>query len=134
MRFPENYKELEKLAKQEARKLKKNATPQELANLNFTKLNPSEWEMCIYGQMTGSCLTNRAGELIKLCATKTYIGYFCTIEETELQNKKLPITGSFRRNKYWSPIEVYISENRSNGETFKNRDLIDYLKDTKKRI
>jgi len=48
--------------------LKKHATKKEKSNLNFDKLNYDDAGECIYGQLTGSCGSKRAKELMdKAC-------------------------------------------------------------------
>lgn len=51
--------------------LKQNATKEELSQLNFETLNPDNGRLCIYGQITGDCFSNRAFELIQTCCKTT---------------------------------------------------------------
>lgn len=57
---------------QEAKNLRKLATREEKDQLNLVTLNPrNEWK-CIYGQMTGSCFSDRAEELIVKSCQRVY--------------------------------------------------------------
>jgi hypothetical protein len=56
-------------AKNEIRLLRQNATPEELQKLDFEQLSPTHPKRCIYGQMTGSCYSERAAALLNICAT-----------------------------------------------------------------
>ena len=47
----------------ELKHLKENATPEEIAKLKFDTFNHANGQECIYGQMTGSCISSRAKEL-----------------------------------------------------------------------
>jgi len=66
MKKPLTLKKLIELVTKEAINLKANATQEELDNLNFNCLLPSDSTQCIYGQMTGNCDSKRAVELIRL--------------------------------------------------------------------
>lgn len=58
--------------KHEVESLKKFATPKEIERLDLSRFNPDNQEQCIYGQMTGSCESNRAKELMdKSCVIVT---------------------------------------------------------------
>lgn len=56
--------------KAEAMALKDHATPEEIAKLSFKDLRPDSPIMCIYGQMTGSCKTQRAADLVFACCQR----------------------------------------------------------------
>lgn len=64
--------ELNKLVKQEAINLKKYATKEEIARLNFKDFQYQNAYGCIYGLMTGTCLSDRANDLIIKCCKKVY--------------------------------------------------------------
>ncbi len=51
----------------EAAKLRQYATAEERSRLN-NLLNPLDANRCIYGLMTGSCYSERANVLLRLCA------------------------------------------------------------------
>lgn len=64
--------ELINLVKEEAKKLKELGKDFELERLSFDNLNPSSKSSCIYGQITGSCFSDRAEELIKSSCKRVY--------------------------------------------------------------
>lgn len=126
---------LKKLVIQEAKALKKNATKKELERLNFKNLISTHHEACIYGQMTESCFSDRAFELIKKCTKKMIVGRInsgrggtSVLEEctSVAINKK-------SRSNYFSPIEMFIAQ-KENSENGNNKRLIDYLTGTKKEL
>lgn len=64
----------------EAQALRENATSEEVDLLNRSEFDPEDFNQCIYGQMTGSCQSKRASELIHLCCPRyfkneTYVEY-----------------------------------------------------------
>lgn len=112
----------------EARKLKKELTFDEKANLNYELLEPASKWSCIYGQISGHCHSERAVELIKSCCKMVY---------TPNYNKRDTLTyaipnGSPKkldRNSFWSPIECLIVQS---GQKKNTRKIVEYLKgDTK---
>ena len=115
--------ELKVLVKGEAEKLKKYATPEELAKLNFIKLFFLHGTRCIYGQITGSCFSERAVELLKKCAEP----YSRSLKKYTETNIKSFIQGQFRT--VFSPIEFYIAQ-----EGAKSKALIDFLKGKSKTL
>jgi len=108
---------LKALVKEEAEKLKIHATPEELERLDFKKLSPWFDNLCPYGQMTGSCYSPRAEELLNKCAHAYSIG----LSEFAQANRKTFTEGSNRT--HYSPIEFYIGLVHANPEA-----LIDFLK------
>lgn len=56
--------------KKEARALRKHATKEELANLDIKSFMPQDEELCVYGQLTGTCFSDRAHKLIKSCCIR----------------------------------------------------------------
>lgn len=62
-------KQLVNYVHKEAAKLKANAAPEELGNLDFERLSPLHVNQCIYGEMTGHCESQRALELLSKCAS-----------------------------------------------------------------
>ncbi len=119
MKFPE-------LVIEEATNLKRLATKEELANLDFDQLNPQDARYCIYGQMTGSCWSARTKELIPLCCERVY-------ECDKENNPELTVEGACvlngspigkSRHEYWSPIEVFIAQENKEA----NQMLILFLK------
>lgn len=55
---------------QEIENIKKFATCKEKQNLNFFYFNPYSRYECIYGQLAGSCESDRAIDLIKKCCKR----------------------------------------------------------------
>ena len=118
---------LKSLVIKEAKALKSNATKDELANLNFGRLNPTEHTQCIYGQMTGSCFSPRAEKLIFECATK-FIDGSIDEEVSDVKECRTVDIENGRRDKrsgdvYFSPIEMFIAQNNEND----NKILINFL-------
>src|SRR5687767_9919523 len=119
-------KQLQGLVRHEAKALRRYATKTEIENLSFEKLDPSSRLKCIYGQMTGTCDSPRAIELIQKCASRVF--------ESEQSGEyrvfsKARVNGSpigKDRLKYFSPIEMFIetTENRSS----RSKKLIEYIK------
>ena len=115
---------MKQLVIEEATNLKKHALKKELKNLNFNKFNPDHTLSCIYGQIANGCFTPRAVELMKKCASRGYD------RESAPKLVDCKINGpiiDLPRSYFWSPIEVFIVQdrNRKNGN---NKLLIDFLK------
>lgn len=130
---------LEDVAK-EAKALKEHATPEELAKLDFRKLDPHSSYSCIYGQMTGSCVSERANELISNCA-KTLIdfeayGRWDVDDAVEAATAVAPTKSILYHNrdkdklKYISTLEAYIMLD----DEAQNKNLIDFLKGERKDL
>ena len=124
-------KELKKLVREEADKLKATATEKELARLDFDTFMPTRMQYCVYGQIAGYCRSKRAIELLKTCAIPF------TGTTTPDWEDVLPVNG-FKRTtsdpwtaiiKVFSPIEVYICQPEA-----KNENLLAYLKGEKKKL
>lgn len=73
MKIVEDIKEFKRLAYEEAELLIKHATKEERGQLRITQVNPDDIYDCIYGQMTGNCISARAVELIQKCAKRVFI-------------------------------------------------------------
>lgn len=115
MKFP-------KLVIEEAKALRKHATKDEKAILNFESLNPhNDWK-CIYGQMTGHCHSERAVKLIKKCCRRVYKRTVIPQYTTAKQLNGSPV--EMNRFDFWSPIEVFIAKENHQA----NAKLISYLK------
>lgn len=120
---------LKKRVKEEAKKLRKLATKEELRKLSFDDLNPSVSEECIYGQMTGHCNSKRSLLLIGSCCNRVYDwrikGGFKL--NGSLDTKK-------RESLVWqySAIETFILQSENKKEN--NRILIDYLRGERKTL
>ena len=50
---------------EELKTIKEKATPNEINQLKLSGFNHTDYRYCIYGQMTGSCISDRAKELQK---------------------------------------------------------------------
>jgi hypothetical protein len=126
---------LAELVIDEATKLKKAATQDELTNLSLhlEDLNSGCSSGCIYGQITGNCFNKRANELIIKCAERVYNvpeGLDYDILNKSVLNGK-PKEVEDRKHSYFSPIEkyIYITKNQ-NGK----KALLEYLKDIRKTL
>ncbi len=125
-----NKPSLNSLVTAEAKALVANASNGELSKLSLDDLRASRRDRCIYGQMTGDCFSDRAINLIELCANRVYnvIPDSFTISGTLNGTPK-----GKQRYKYWSPIEIFIAMpiNQSNGN---NKMLIDFLTGKRKTL
>lgn len=123
-----------KLVVDEAKNLKKYATPQEIAQLNIEELNPTSGSYCVYGQIAGNCYTTRAVELIKKCAKRVYHAEYDTnpgkCRRLNGDPKKIQINNRYGENVFWSPIEVFID--RAPKEM--GAKLVAFLKGERKRL
>jgi hypothetical protein len=131
------FEQLKEDVRKEAEALKIHATKEERERLNFRSLKPSNTGMCIYGQMTDDCYSDRAAALIQ----KSCVRYFkhdvmpsswnprismCDIRE-HVNGKKVK---GFRKdratrniNPHFSAIEAYILLPQA-----KNANLISFLR------
>lgn len=127
-----------KAVKHEIDAIKENATTEEINKLNIRLFNPDEKDNCIYGQLTKSCESDRAKELME----KACIKIFNVVEvkfldgnnynELTVHAKILKYKNQtwnkadaiFTRNlNYLSALETYILLKNAN-----NGDIIKYLK------
>lgn len=111
----------------EATNLKKFATPEELAKLDFEDLDPCQRDRCIYGLMTTDCLCDRATELIKKCAARIYRGTTIVNADINGGTDGLIRKSTLWANILWSPIEVFIASYERN-QPKQNAKLISFLK------
>lgn len=121
--------------KHEINMLKKLATPEELSNLNFDTFNYRSESKCIYGQMTGSCESNRAEELMDASCIRVMNvrGGVNNVEGKTFTEIKSKINGentgqgwyksNYRNYSHLSVLEAYISLKDA-----KNEHIIKYLK------
>lgn len=119
----------------EAQALRVHATKEERERLNFAELNPEHINKCIYGQMTGSCNSERGAALIYLCACRFIKDASLTdIQHDGFERIQRKINGNtvvnFIKNRtedlyvtHYSAIEAYILLPDA-----KNANLISYLK------
>lgn len=125
---------LEELVIEEATKLKEFATPEELANLDYESLSGESKYACIYGQITGNCLSNRAYNLIRTCCQRVYN----TPKSNYTGNLAGRLNGapveldrpSSRLSHYVSPIENFLFKNKKDEDedSYKVKQLVDFLK------
>jgi len=101
--------------KQEADNIRKFATKEEIAKLDFEALWTPSLKLCIYGQMTGHCHSERAIELIEKCA----VGYFHDI----YSDFKIDNIGDVKQQRHFSSLEHEIHNNPKG-----NKKLIEYIK------
>jgi len=98
--------ELKALVLDEAKKIKEFATPEEIQRLDPRLILPYNGSMCIYGQMTGDCFSDRAIELLNKCA----IPYSDGISEFVYTDDDRFADGSSGILRAYSPIECYIAD------------------------
>ena len=114
---------MKELVVEEATNLRKNAKQSELNKLNFDNLHSTDQQLCIYGQMTGTCFSDRTTELIQTSCKRVYKSGRGAIGNSKLNGNPT----EENRDNYWSPIEVFIdkNENQTNGN---NELLVKFLK------
>jgi len=123
---------LKELVKEEAKKLRKHATREELYKLNFGNLVPSSQFSCIYGQLTGNCFSNRATDLIEECCDRVY-ERSSEITDSAMNSAILGKSPKrLQRYLYFSPIEIFI--HRPENKTTNNAHLIAYLKGETRKL
>lgn len=113
--------------------LKKYATEEEKAKLDFSTLNPIHEQRCIYGQLTNDCTSNRAAQLMNLsCIRQMDGGDAETFQGKTFTNIAKNVNGEYdkrtwqswgRKYSYMSVLEAYI-----NLKSAKNADIISYIK------
>lgn len=109
----------------EATALRQEATAEEIGRLDFDQLVPRNTDLCIYGQMTGSCWSPRASRLLERCA----IPFAKDVRDDDEGEDILPPgerEEGFKRSTFsarFSPIEYYICQEGANIEA-----LVAYLK------
>jgi hypothetical protein len=124
--------------KKEARALRKHATKKELQALELAILDPNHNEKCVYGQMTGSCTSYRAAELIYQSCKRYFHNPRTSGNTVDFAEFKKKVNGAKIKGisdeaelhdardwslEYLSSIESYILIPNA-----KNKNLIDYLK------
>lgn len=132
---------MEELVIKEATNLKKHATSAELNKLNFDELNGNNKFRCVYGLMTGNCLSERSLELIRKCATKVYKTdpTNMSIFNNTLNGNPKSIEGVTNRNRlynYTSPIENLLNKYKPSQhiKSKKILKLVKFLKDETKEL
>jgi hypothetical protein len=117
------------LVKKEAENLRKFTTKKEKKNLSFEKLDPDSIKLCIYGQMTGDCFSNRANDLILKSCERVYkaaVNADGLIAKAKLNGPPYKVNYVERQVRYFSPIEKYIVLKKTSDKSKKN--LIAYIK------
>ncbi len=129
------------LVKDEAKKLRKLALPKEKDKLKIKSLDSGDRTRCIYGQMTGNCNSERAGELIVNCAKRVYntapiSSDILRLSKLNGKPKKIDFNDDDRTWKYISPIEkfIWLNDNVKGGKKENNEILVDYLKGKTKTL
>lgn len=134
----EDKKELYKLVKAEAKLLLEYAAPEERQRLDCKTINGGSSTSCIYGQITGSCHSERALFLIQKCAKKVYTNHHLDYGLTNYILNGSPLkfktTSIGRLANYASPIEymldgegnIYRNDTQTVSQNVKN--LIAYLR------
>lgn len=118
---------MRQLVVEEATKLKNNISEEEKQKLSFQMLNHKSRVDCIYGQLTGNCDNDRARELMDKCCTRVYSTgdeWFVEVETCKINGN---LTPKMRRELFFSPIEVFISQKR-NQKNGNNELLVNYIK------
>lgn len=105
---------LKALTVEEAYALRRHATAEEIARLNFDTLDPGSPLRCVYGQMTGHCHNERARRLISVSAVP--FTDYSILDFSGLNN----IGNSERK---WTALEHYIAHPYANNHT-----LLEFLK------
>lgn len=125
----------------EIKSLKENALPEEIAKLDFDKFDHESPFNCIYGQMTGTCASNRAKALMSKCCIKALDNsleilksgspvFFKSIRDYVFKsNNKKSWTSVVRTFKFLSALEAYIYLKDA-----KNEHIISFLKGETKRL
>ena len=68
-------KEFKQEVQEELDTIKAKATKEEIAKLDFEGFNADSSDSCIYGQMTGCCVSVRANELMPKGYSELYKGF-----------------------------------------------------------
>ena len=127
-------KKMWELAIEEATRLKKFATSKEIANLNFSTLDVEDSNKCVYGQMTGTCYSERALQLITKCCPRIYDcrDEYLLPSEGRLNGEPYNCDPITRRLEYHSAIEVLIFY--QNGGRPAADQIVSFIKGETKKI
>jgi len=121
----EKWNRLIALVKIELSNLMVYASENERRSINVNYLYPTASNYCIYGQMTGSCFSERALELVKKCA----IPVSETIEYRKAELDHLNSPEKFGEDAegrdYFSALEVYIVTEHGRE---RKKEIVDFLK------
>ena len=109
-------KEFLEMVMTEIETIKERATPEEIGKLDFESLRVQTPKLCIYGQMTGHCQSERANEIShKVFAHIAIDENFNQLSFTKWEKH---VSG-----KHVTSLEVYITMKGA-----KNKQVIQYLK------
>lgn len=117
---------------EEATALKQFATKEELSKIDADIIDPFHTDLCIYGQMTGDCHSERASHLFHACAVKGISKSIMNCDELpplddhELRFTELNTPNGIKISKsHFSPIEVFIAH----APRIDLEHLVDFLQD-----
>jgi hypothetical protein len=128
------FEQLKEDVRKEAEALRVHATKEERGELDFNTIDPNDSRMCIYGQMTGDCFSERAAILINKCTIRYFKdGMFEEVSEHGVDGLSNVVKGKKVRGfvkqrasltiVHYSAIEAYILLPEAN-----NASLISYLR------
>lgn len=83
----------------EVKSLREVATKDELKKLNTFYFNPNNIEKCIYGLMTGTCMSHRAAELMEECVKSFFVNI--SVGDIESIGEQLIYPNEYRKNTTW---------------------------------
>jgi hypothetical protein len=92
---------ISKLAQAEADALAVHASPEEKARLDLRRFNPKNPALCIYGQLTGSCFSQRTLDLVRLCAIPYSAGVTQRARVIDGFNVRHPATRDYTALEYY---------------------------------
>jgi hypothetical protein len=121
-------KQLKNWVAEEARNLKRFATPEELAKLNFKTINAFGGHCNVYGQLTGNCSSKRASELLALCASVSFNNYGDSYKVVKVFKR-----GSAGCRRRYSAIETFMFETHNESQRLR-RALSDFLTGKNNRL
>lgn len=124
----ELYRKLALLVKEEANNLRINATVDEIGRLDIERLNPQSSTLCVYGQMTGDCESDRSIELINSCCSSRILN----VKYNNFNSRSFRKGHRFNNNvsgiradkMLFSPIEIFLWYSTENDRVR----LVEYIK------
>ena len=90
----------------EVRMLKKHGTKEELSRMNLVCFNPLSSKQCVYGQMTGSCESERAEQLMNASCITTFKEEAMNISGQNFNEFKNRINGK-NKGQGWNDNGMY---------------------------
>jgi len=112
-------KDFLQLVEAEALHLRNNATDKEKDNLDFDALYANSSTRCVYGQMTGTCDSDRAKEL--------YPKTFYTLPMLDASFTQTKVRGFLASGERFTALEAYIIMKGA-----KKKSLLNYIKGNRK--